>query len=92
MRDPGSADDAGISKAGQHVLPLTHREAEPIEVVRIIDPARHLTSRSLEGETVDLWDGGEAREAFELNAALPSGERHRCFLPGEFHAAVAGLL
>ncbi|MER7495354.1 hypothetical protein ABT033_22450 [Streptomyces pharetrae] len=64
------------------LLPLTHLEAELIEVVRITDPARHLTSRSLEGETVGLWDGGEAREVFELIAALPTGERHRCFLPG----------
>jgi hypothetical protein len=64
------------------LLPLTHLEAELIEVVRITDPARHLTSRSLEGETVGLWGGGEAREAFELIAGLPAGERHRCFLPG----------
>ncbi|WP_329191951.1 MULTISPECIES: hypothetical protein [unclassified Streptomyces] len=64
------------------LLPHTHAKAELIEVVRITDPARHLTSKDLSGDTVEIWEGLEAQRALELIADLPRGEWHRCFLPG----------
>lgn len=64
------------------LLPLTRGKTELIEVVRIADPARHLTSKDLAGDTVALWEGDQAQQVLSLIAGLPGGELHRCFLPG----------
>ena len=64
------------------LLPPTRAETELIEVVRIADPARHLTSRELTGDTVAIWAEDEAEEALALVADLPGDELYRCFLPG----------
>ncbi|MEV5706481.1 hypothetical protein [Actinoallomurus sp. NPDC052274] len=64
------------------LLPLTRHKAELIEVVRITDPARHLVSDELTGDTVAIWEGDEVRQALALVAELPGSEPYRCFLPG----------
>ncbi|MEU5308454.1 hypothetical protein [Streptomyces sp. NPDC021562] len=63
-------------------LPLNHGETELIEVVRITDPLRHLSSQDLAGDTAALWEGDQAQQALSLIADLPEGELYRCFLPG----------
>lgn len=45
------------------LLPLTHGKTELIEVVRITDPARHLSSEDLAGDTVAIWEGDQAQQA-----------------------------
>ncbi|MGW7545368.1 hypothetical protein ACWGKQ_30295 [Streptomyces sp. NPDC054770] len=64
------------------LLPLAHGKTELIEVVRITDPVRHLSSENLAGDTVGIWEGDQARQALSLIAGLPEGELYRCFLPG----------
>ncbi|WP_129309127.1 hypothetical protein [Streptomyces sp. L2] len=64
------------------LLPLTHGKTEFIEVVRITDPVRHLTSEDLAGDTVAVWEGDQAQQALSLIAGLPGSELYRCFLPG----------
>ncbi|MEU7579805.1 hypothetical protein AB0B50_19625 [Streptomyces sp. NPDC041068] len=64
------------------LLPLSHAKSELVEVVRVTDPARHITSEDLTGDTVALWEGDEARQALALIGDLPGGEAYRCFLPG----------
>ncbi|MFF7360162.1 hypothetical protein [Streptomyces sp. NPDC008125] len=64
------------------LLPLTRGKTELIEVVRITDPARHLTSKDLAGDTAAFWEGDQAQQVLSLIAGLPGGELHRCFLPG----------
>ncbi|WP_345357435.1 hypothetical protein [Actinoallomurus liliacearum] len=64
------------------LLPLTRNKAELIEVVRITDPARHLMSDELTGDTVAIWEGDDVPEALALVAELPGSEPYRCFLPG----------
>ncbi|MEE4420693.1 hypothetical protein [Streptomyces bugieae] len=64
------------------LLPLTHVQADLLEVVRITDPARHLTSEDLTGDTVAIWESDQAQQALTLIADLPGGEMYRCFLPG----------
>ncbi|MFD7975520.1 hypothetical protein [Streptomyces sp. NPDC059071] len=64
------------------LLPLTPARPELIEVVRITDPVRHLTSGDLSGDTVAIWAGDEIREALDLITDLPGDELYRCFLPG----------
>ncbi|MFE4425250.1 hypothetical protein [Streptomyces sp. NPDC056817] len=71
-----------VSHPGSMLLPPTHSKVELIEVVRITDPARHLTSQDLAGDDVALWEGGQAHQVLALIADLPSSELHRCFLPG----------
>lgn len=44
-------------------LPLNHGETELIEVVRITDPLRHLSSQDLAGDTAALWEGDQAQQA-----------------------------
>ncbi|GAO13046.1 hypothetical protein TPA0598_18_00050 [Streptomyces lydicamycinicus] len=64
------------------LLPLTHVKTDLLEVVRITDPARHLTSEDLAGEAVATWERDQAQQALTLIADLPGSERYRCFLPG----------
>ncbi|MFI6407454.1 hypothetical protein [Streptomyces sp. NPDC050548] len=64
------------------LLPPTHGKTELIEVVRITDPARHLSSENLAGDTAAIWAGDQAQQALSLIADLPDGELYRCFLPG----------
>ncbi|MGW2686506.1 hypothetical protein ACWC6I_25550 [Streptomyces sp. NPDC001414] len=64
------------------LLPLTHGKTELIEVVHITDPARHISSEDLDGDTVEIWEGGQAQQALSLIADLPGSELYRCFLPG----------
>lgn len=64
------------------LLPLTHVKTDLLEVIRITDPARHLTSEDLAGDAVAIWDRDQARHALTLIAGLPGSETYRCFLPG----------
>jgi hypothetical protein len=64
------------------LLPLTHKKTELIEIVRITDPIRHLTSADLVGDEVAIWEGEHARQALSLIADLPGSELYRCFSPG----------
>ena len=64
------------------LLPSSHDTAHLIEVVRITDPARHLTSQDLAGTTVAIWEGDQVQEMWALIADLPGGDLQRCFLPG----------
>ncbi|MGV2920419.1 hypothetical protein [Streptomyces alfalfae] len=64
------------------LLPLTHGKTELIEVVRITDPVRHLTSEDLAGDTAAVWVGDQVQQALSLIADLPGSEMYRCFLPG----------
>ncbi|MEV6791716.1 hypothetical protein AB0M87_06890 [Streptomyces sp. NPDC051320] len=64
------------------LLPLTCPKTELVEVVRITDPTRHITSDDLAGDTVAIWEGRQVRAVLELIAALPDSEPFRCFLPG----------
>ncbi|MGW6924254.1 hypothetical protein ACWGA9_23725 [Streptomyces sp. NPDC054950] len=63
-------------------LPLGHDRAELVEVVRIGDPARHLTSRDLAGDVVEVRAGEEVRQLLRLVGELPDSPKYRCFLPG----------
>ncbi|MFK0155156.1 hypothetical protein ACIQVK_24125 [Streptomyces sp. NPDC090493] len=64
------------------LLPPTHLKAELIEAVRITDPATHLTSPNLTGDTVVIWTGSQAQQVLGLIEHMPGSERYRCFLPG----------
>ncbi|WP_353943862.1 hypothetical protein ABII15_21030 [Streptomyces sp. HUAS MG91] len=64
------------------LLPPVHGKTELIEVVRITDPARHLGSEDLAGDTAAIWEGGRARQVLSLIAELPGSELYRCFFPG----------
>ncbi|WP_310723334.1 hypothetical protein [Streptomyces sp. N2A] len=64
------------------LLPLSVAKSELIEVVRITDPARHLMSRDLKGDTVAIWAREQAQQALSLIHDLPGSEMYRCFLPG----------
>ncbi|WKX69336.1 hypothetical protein [Streptomyces sp. XD-27] len=64
------------------LLPLTHLKTDLLEVVRITDPARHLTSEDLVGDAVAIWESDQAQQALTLIADLPGSEMYRCFLPG----------
>ncbi|MFS4094202.1 hypothetical protein [Streptomyces sp. AF1A] len=64
------------------LLPLTHEKTERIEVVRITDPVRHLSSENLAGDTAAIWSGDQAQQALSLIADLPGSEQYRCFFPG----------
>ncbi|MFI5681250.1 hypothetical protein [Streptomyces cellulosae] len=64
------------------LLPLSQGKTELIEVVRITDPARHLSSEDLAGDTAAIWEGDQAQQALSLIADLPGSELYRCFLPG----------
>lgn len=44
---------------GRMLLPPSHESTELLEVVRITDPVRHLTSEDLAGDSVTIW--GEAK-------------------------------
>ncbi|MFJ5289571.1 hypothetical protein [Streptomyces sp. NPDC088348] len=64
------------------LLPPTHGKTELIEVIRITDPVRHLSSEDLVGDTAAIWEGDRAQEALSLITDLPGSEPYRCFLPG----------
>jgi hypothetical protein len=64
------------------LLPLTLVKTELIEVVRISDPARHLTSEDLAGDAVAIWEKEQAQQALTLITSLPGSDIYRCFLPG----------
>ncbi|HEY8986406.1 MAG TPA: hypothetical protein VIU15_43390 [Streptomyces sp.] len=64
------------------LLPASHTSAEFIEVVRITEPAGHLTARKLTGDVVEVWVAEEVREVLGLIKELPDGVRYRCFVPG----------
>lgn len=71
-----------IGESRGMLLPLPHGKAELIEVIRITDPARHLSSEDLAGDTAAIWDGDQAQQALSLIADLPRSGLYRCFLPG----------
>ncbi|MCX4404621.1 MULTISPECIES: hypothetical protein [unclassified Streptomyces] len=56
------------------LLPLAHTQTELIEVVRITDPMRHLSSEDLAGDDVAIWEATEADEVLALMKDLPSSE------------------
>lgn len=71
-----------ISDAVSMLLPLTHLKTETVEVVRITDPLRHLTSEDVAGDVVAVRGSDHARQVLSLIADLPGGEPQRCFMPG----------
>ncbi len=64
------------------LLPVTRAKTEMIEVIRITNPARHLTSKDLVGDSVEIWVEDQARRALDLITGLPGDEKYRCFVPG----------
>ncbi|MEU8918418.1 hypothetical protein [Streptomyces nigrescens] len=64
------------------LLPLTHVKTDLLEVVRITDPAGHLTSEDLAGDAVAIWERDQVQQTLTLIADLPGSEMYRCFLPG----------
>ncbi len=64
------------------LLPLAHTKTELIEVVRITDPMRHLSSEDLVGDDVAIWEGTLTDEVLALMKDLPGSETYRCFIPG----------
>ena len=64
------------------LLPLAHTKTELIEVVRITDPMRHLSSEDLVGDDVAIWEGTLTDEVLALMKDLPGSESYRCFIPG----------
>ncbi|ARF55147.1 hypothetical protein [Streptomyces gilvosporeus] len=62
--------------------PAAPRKTELIDVIRIADPARHLTSKDLAGDAVAVWERDQAQQVWGLILDLPSSEPYRCFLPG----------
>jgi hypothetical protein len=71
-----------ISNAVPVLLPPAHAKTELIEVVRITDPMRHLSSEDLAGEVVAIWETSQAEQVLTLIMDLPGSELHRCFVPG----------
>lgn len=70
---------------GDHVrmlLPPGHEKTELIEVVRITDTLRHMTSADLVGDEVAVWEASRAEETLAHVEALPDGPLMRCFFPG----------
>jgi hypothetical protein len=53
------------------LLPLTHGKTELIEVVRVTDPVRHLSSEDLTGDTAAIWEGVQAQQSLSLITDLP---------------------
>ncbi|MFP8885054.1 MULTISPECIES: hypothetical protein [Streptomyces] len=64
---------------------MLDRLGEPVvlvEALRVGEPLGHTSwSEAVPGEEFGLWDGDEAEELLGLLAALPAGERMRCFIP-----------
>lgn len=76
------------------LLPITHEKAELIEVVRIVDPTRHLSAEDLTGDEVAVWEAPQADQTLALISDLPGSKLYRCFFPGwgvRVHSAT-GLL
>ncbi|MEU5888271.1 hypothetical protein ABZ835_15745 [Streptomyces sp. NPDC047461] len=76
------------------LLPPGHEKTELIEVVRITDPIRHMSSPDLVGDEVAIWEAARVTETLESVGALPDSPLMRCFFPGwgiRAHSA-AGLL
>ncbi|GAA2417133.1 hypothetical protein GCM10010420_54230 [Streptomyces glaucosporus] len=61
--------------------PVPARPVVIAEAVRVAGVRDALSWRTVPGEGIALWDGGEAAEVLALVAALPDGEPARCFLP-----------
>ncbi|MET9759996.1 hypothetical protein ABZ016_13205 [Streptomyces sp. NPDC006372] len=64
------------------LLPIAHEKTELIEVVRIVDPIRHITSEDLTGEEVATWEAPRTGQVLSLIRDLPGSELQRCFIPG----------
>ncbi|MEL5960980.1 hypothetical protein AADR41_40565 [Streptomyces sp. CLV115] len=64
------------------LLPIIHKTAELIEVVRITDPNRHFGAADLTGDEVARWEAPQVDQVLALVGDLPDGEMHRCFAPG----------
>ena len=64
------------------LLPPAHTKTEVIEVVRITDPMRRLSSEDLAGDDVAIWGTAQADQVLTLVKGLPGSEVHRCFTPG----------
>lgn len=64
------------------LLPITHKTAELIEVVRITDPIRHFGAEDLTGDEVAPWEAPQVDQVLALVGDLPDGEMRRCFSPG----------
>jgi hypothetical protein len=74
--------------------PVPDRLGEPValvEALRVGDPLGHASwPRTVPGEELGLWDGDVAAELPGLVAALPVGERMRCFAPHGLRLHTAG--
>jgi len=79
---PCLVSEVAIGESGGMLLPLTHGRTRLIEVIHITDPARHLSSEDLVGDTAAIWEGTQAQRALSLIGDLPGSELYRCFLPG----------
>jgi hypothetical protein len=66
----------------RRMLPPVHEDAVLIEVVRITDPMRHLSSDDLTGKEVAIWEPPQTQHILTLIGELPGAERFRCFIPG----------
>jgi hypothetical protein len=64
------------------LLPPARAKTELIEVVRITDPMRHLSSEDLAGDDVATLETAQANQVLTLVNDLPGSELHRCFIPG----------
>ncbi|MEU9913703.1 hypothetical protein [Streptomyces sp. NPDC051001] len=76
------------------LLPPGHEKTELIEVVRITDPIRHMSSPDLVGDEVAIWEAARVTETLKSVGALPDSPLMRCFFPGwgiRAHSA-SGLL
>ncbi|WP_330285471.1 hypothetical protein [Streptomyces sp. NBC_00576] len=76
------------------LLPPVHEKAELIEVVRITDPMRHLSSDDLIGDEVAIWEPPQVERVVALVKELPGSELRRCFIPGwgiRVHSATGHL-
>jgi hypothetical protein len=70
---------------GDHLrmlLPISHEKTELIEVVRIVDPIRHISAEDLTGDEVAVWQAPQTAQILALIRDLPGSDLHRCFFPG----------
>ncbi|MFD5449442.1 hypothetical protein [Streptomyces sp. NPDC127100] len=64
------------------MLPPVQETIELVEVVRITDPMRHISSEDLVGDDVAIWEAAQAGDALTLIGSVPDSELRRCFFPG----------